>query len=289
MRIVIIGADGQLGTDLCGAFRGESVFPLFWPAFDVTRRLPAARTLAALQPDVVVNTSAFHRVDECEEAVGPAFEVNAFAVRDLARLCRELGAVFVHFSTDYVFDGRKRTPYIEEDRPAPLSVYGASKLAGELFVQAYAEGFYIVRTCGLFGLAGCREKGANFVETMLRLERSGRRPIRVVDDQIVTPTATAELAVRVAALVRTGAFGVYHMTNEGACSWFEFARTIFGLLGREVEVEGVSTQTFGAKARRPAYSVLENRRMQALGLDAFSPWDAALGGYLRAKGFSVRG
>jgi len=289
MRVIIIGADGQLGSDLCRAFPGDTVVPLYWPAFDLTRKLAAARTLAAGRPDVVLNTAAFHRVDECEEAVGPAFEVNAFAVRDLARLCRELGAVLVHFSTDYVFDGRKRVPYVEDDRPAPLSVYAASKLAGELFLQAAGGRHFLVRTCGLFGLAGCREKGMNFVETMLHLDRSGRRPIRVVDDQVVTPTSTRELAERVAALIRTEAYGLYHLTNEGSCSWLEFARTIFGLLGREAELQAVSTADFGSKARRPAYSVLDKRKMKALGLPPFSSWKNALEDYLRARGFGLRG
>ena len=280
MRIAIIGADGQLGTDLPAFFPDDRVLPLLWPAFDITKRVAAGRTLAGLKPDVVINTAAFHRVDECEDAVETAFEVNAFAVRDLARLCRDLGAVLVHFSTDYVFDGRKRKPYVEDDRPGPLNVYAASKLAGEFFVQASAERYFLIRTCGLYGSAGCREKGKNFVETMLRLAESGRRPIRVVEDQVVTPTSTVELAARVAALVRTDAFGLYHLTNEGACSWFEFARAIFDLSGRRADLEPVDSAAFGAKARRPAYSVLENRRLNALGIPPFSPWKDALAAYL---------
>jgi dTDP-4-dehydrorhamnose reductase len=161
-------------------------------------------------------------------------------------------------------------------------------LTGELFVQAYAERFFLIRTCGLYGLAGSRDKGMNFVEAMLHLERSGPRPIRVVDDQIVTPTSTAELAARIAELVRTEAYGLYHLTNEGACSWYEFARTIFEFLGREVDLRPVDSATFGAKARRPAYSVLENRRMKALGLTSFSPWEKALADYLRAQGLAVK-
>jgi dTDP-4-dehydrorhamnose reductase len=289
MRVVIIGADGQLGSDLLRAFPRDTVVPLFWPDFDLTRRPAAARALAKARPDIVINTAAFHRVDECEEAIGPAFEVNAFAVRDLARLGRELGAVLVHFSTDYVFDGQKRAPYVEEDPPAPHSVYAASKLAGELFLQATGGPHFLIRTCGLFGLAGCREKGMNFVETMLHLDRTGRRPIRVVDDQIVTPTSTRELADRVADLVRTEAYGLYHLTNEGSCSWFEFARRIFGLLGREASLEPVSTAAFGSKARRPAYSVLDKGKMKALGLTPFSSWEKALEDYLNARGLLPRG
>lgn len=281
MRIVLIGADGQLGSDLPAFFPDDEILPLLWPAFDLTRRAAAARTIAGLRPDAVINTAAFHRVDECEEAIEAAFDVNAFAVRDLALLCRDLGATLVHFSTDYVFDGGQRRPYGEDDRPGPLSVYGASKLAGEFFIQAATERAFVIRTCGLFGAAGCREKGRNFVETMLFLAASGRRPIRVVDDQIVTPTSTVELAARVAGLVRTGAYGLYHMTNEGSCSWYEFARAIFDLTGRPADLEPVGSTAFGAKARRPAYSVLDKSKMKDLGLSPFSPWKEALAAYLR--------
>jgi dTDP-4-dehydrorhamnose reductase len=284
MRIAIIGADGQLGTDLRTVFPNDDVRPLFWPGFDITRRLAAGRVLAGLDPDLIINTAAFHRVDECEDAADRAFAVNAFAVRDLARLSADLGATFVHFSTDYVFDGRKRRPYVEDDRPGPLSVYAASKLAGEFFVQAYAEKYFLIRTCGLYGTAGCREKGKNFVEAMLALAAGGRGPIRVVADQVVTPTSTAELASRIAELVRTEAYGLYHMTNEGACSWYEFARAIFDLTGQKADLVPVDSAAYGAKARRPAYSVLENARFGRLGISPFSPWPEALERYLKREG-----
>jgi dTDP-4-dehydrorhamnose reductase len=284
MRIALIGADGQLGSDLVPALRGHDVVPLYWPEFDVTRTESAAGVLANLRPDVVINTAAFHRVDECEDKIEPAFAVNAFAVRELARTCRAIESVLVHFSTDFVFAGEKRTPYLEEDRPGPLSVYAASKLAGEHFVRATTDRAFVIRTCGLFGRAGCLEKGRNFVETMLFLAASGRSLIRVVDDQIITPTSTTELASRVVELIRTEAFGLYHMTAEGSCSWFEFARAIFELTGGDPGIVGpVDSMSFGAKARRPAYSVLENGRMKDLGLTPFSPWRAALAAYLDGK------
>ena len=284
MRIALIGADGQLGTDLVPALLGHDLVPLYWPEFDVTRTEAAAGVLANLRPDVVINTSAFHRVDECEDKIGEAFAVNAFAVRELARTCRAIDAVLVHFSTDFVFAGEKRTPYREEDRPGPLSVYAASKLAGEHFVRAYADRAFVIRTCGLFGRAGCLEKGRNFVETMLFLAASGRSLIRVVDDQIVTPTATSELAARVAELIRTRAYGLYHMTAEGSCSWYEFARAVLELSGGDPGIVGpVDSKGFGAKARRPAYSVLENGRMREIGLTSFSPWRDALAAYLAGK------
>jgi len=285
MRIALIGADGQLGSDLIPALRREDVSPLFYPEFDVTRGREARETLESLRPDVVINTAAYHRVDECEDHIREAFLVNAFAVRDLALMCRDRGIVMVHFSTDYVFDGRKGEPYVEEDPPFPLSVYGASKLAGEFFIRGICEKYFLVRTCGLYGQAGCREKGMNFVEAMVTLEKAGK-PLRVVDDQWVTPTSTEELAERVAALIRTTEFGLYHLTNEGCCTWHEFADAIFSLLGKTVEITPVDTATFGAKARRPAFSVLENKRAKAIGLAPFSPWRDALKNYLEKRGFA---
>jgi dTDP-4-dehydrorhamnose reductase len=264
--------------------RGHDVVPLFWPAFDVTRTEEAGGLLADLHPDAVINTSAFHRVDECEDKIEQTFAVNAFAVRELARTCRAIEAVLVHFSTDYVFAGEKRTPYLEEDRPGPLSVYAASKLAGEHFIRAYTERAFVIRTCGLFGRAGCLEKGRNFVETMLALAASGRTSLRVVKDQIVTPTPTSELAARVAELIPTRAYGLYHMTAEGSCSWSEFARAVLELSGRDPGiVVPVDSAAYGAKARRPAYSVLENGRMKTLGLTPFSPWREALAVYLAGR------
>jgi dTDP-4-dehydrorhamnose reductase len=283
MTIALIGADGQLGTELLRVLPREDVAPLYYPDFDITRPDLVRAALGAVGPRVVINTAAFHRVDECESKPHLAFRVNALAVRDLAALCRETDAVLVHFSTDYVFDGRKTTPYVEEDAPNPLSIYAASKLAGERFVQASGAKFFLVRTCGLFGLAGCREKGRNFVETMLALADRGG-PIRVVNDQTVGPTSAEELAVRVAALIGTDRYGLYHLTNDGSCTWYEFARQIFRFLGREAELVPVTSEEFGAPARRPRFSVLANGQARAAGLPAFSPWSEALEFYLKAKG-----
>jgi dTDP-4-dehydrorhamnose reductase len=283
MTIALIGADGQLGTELLRILPRDGVAPLYYPAFDVTRPDLVRAALAGIGPRVVINTAAFHRVDECESRPHLSFRVNALAVRDLAALCREMGAVLVHFSTDYVFDGRKTTPYVESDAPNPLNIYAASKLAGERFLQASGAKFFLVRTCGLFGPAGCREKGRNFVETMLALaERGG--PIRVVNDQTVGPTSAAELAVRVAALIATDRYGLYHLTSDGSCTWYEFARQIFRALGREAQLVPVTSEEFGAPARRPRFSVLANGKARALGLPAFSPWAEALEAYLRVTG-----
>ncbi|MCX6575747.1 MAG: dTDP-4-dehydrorhamnose reductase [Candidatus Aminicenantes bacterium] len=288
MKIALIGADGQLGFDLLNLLPTEKCRPLFYPDFDVREAQKTRDILQSLAPDVVINTAAFHRVDECEDRPEEALIVNAVAVRNLALICRERNAVLVHFSTDYVFDGRKRTPYVEEDEPAPLNVYGVSKLAGEYFVRSVCQKYFLIRTCGLYGSAGCREKGMNFVELMLHLEKSGR-PLRVVDDQWVTPTSTEELAGRILELLGTERYGLYHMTNEGQCTWYEFAREIFSLVGRAANLSPIDSQAYGAKARRPAYSVLENQRAKALGITDFSPWREALKNYLKKKGLSLVG
>jgi dTDP-4-dehydrorhamnose reductase len=287
MKVAVIGADGQLGSELVSTLDRDEVFPLYYPEFDVTQPDRMRRVLHTIQPDAVINTAAFHRVDECEDDPGMSFRVNAIAVRDLARLGSELGFVLVHFSTDYVFDGRKKAPYSETDPPNPLNVYAVSKLAGEFFVRALIERHFLIRSCGLFGRASCREKGYNFVDRMIALAEKGR-PLRVVDDQWVSPTSAAELAERTSDLIRTDHYGLFHLTSEGQCTWFQFAREIFALLGRRPLLEPVDSKTFAAKAWRPLYSVLENKRAKEIGLRDFSPWKEALRAYLVKKGLIPR-
>lgn len=284
MKIAIIGADGQLGSDLMKTLKEEELIPLYYPEFDVTKPEKTRETLRRLKPEIVINTAAYHRVDECEDNPKESFLVNAIAVRDLALICKEFGFTLVHFSTDYVFDGKKKAPYTEKDPPNPLSVYAASKLVGEYFVRNIMEKYFLVRTCGLYGIAGCWGKGTNFVDVMIAMEKEGK-PLRVVNDQCVTPTSTAELAVRIGELIQTSHYGLYHLTNEGQCTWFEFATAIFSLMGKEPLLVPVDSKTFGAKALRPPYSVLENKRAKEIGLSDFSPWKKALKDYLIKKGY----
>ncbi|OGD39344.1 MAG: dTDP-4-dehydrorhamnose reductase [Candidatus Aminicenantes bacterium RBG_19FT_COMBO_58_17] len=287
MRIAVIGADGQLGSDLVRTLARDEVIPLYYPEFDVTRPERVRSILRGLRPDTVINTAAFHRVDECEDDPEMSFRVNSIAVRDLARLAADLGFVLVHFSTDYVFDGRKKAPYTEADPPNPLNVYAVSKLAGEYFLRALTEKHFLIRSCGLFGEASSREKGYNFVDKMIALAEDGE-PLRVVDDQWVSPTSAAELAERTSELLRTDHYGLYHLTSEGQCTWFQFAQEIFSLLGRRPHLEPVDSKTFGAKARRPLYSVLKNKRAKETGLRDFSSWNDALRAYLGKKGLIRR-
>ena len=284
MKIAIIGADGQLGSDLVKILEGNDVFPLFYPDFDITKPERTKNILSQLSLEFVINTAAFHRVDECEDDPVSAFEVNALAVRNLALICQELDLVLVHFSTDYVFDGKKETPYVEENPPHPLNVYGVSKLAGEYFVRTILKSFFLIRTCGLYGEAGCWGKGSNFVDTVISLGKKND-PIRIVNDQTVTPTSTVELALRIKELIQKQHYGLYHLTNEGQCTWFEFAETVFSLIGKSPKLLPVDSNSYGARALRPSYSVLKNRNAKKVGLSEFSHWEDALKQYLKKKGY----
>lgn len=287
-RYVVIGATGQLGFDLVRTFDlpGE-LTPLAHADLDI---LDAARTgavLSRLRPTHVLNTAAYNRVDRAEDDREAAFALNARAVGDLAAVCQGLGATLVHFSTDYVFDGRRATPYLESDAPSPLSVYGASKLEGERQALARCEKAIVFRVSGLYGVAKSSGKGGtNFVETMLRLAREGRK-IRVVADQVLGPSYSRDLALKVWKVLPKATHPIYHLTNAGATSWYGFARRAFELAGLSPDLGPVTTAEFGLKARRPAYSVLGHANLGALGEDDLRPWDAALAAYMAERSSSL--
>jgi dTDP-4-dehydrorhamnose reductase len=283
MRIALIGANGQLGADLVRALATMDVMPLTHREVDVCDQTCTDR-LRHIQPDVVINTAAFHRVDDAEIDATEAFRVNAAAAHRLARWCAHNASVLVHISTDYVFGGdRGRTkPLTESDAPAPVNAYGCSKLAGELAVRATGCRHFIIRTSGLYGWAGSSGKGGNFVETMLRLAGQGK-PIRVVNDQRLTPTFTADLATKIAELLTTERFGLYHITNSGDCTWYEFAAEIFRLSGLQPDFGATTTASFGAPAPRPAYSVLAHQALLAAGLADMPHWADALRRYLTGR------
>lgn len=282
MTTLLIGADGQLGSELRKVFGDQDLTPLAHAEFELTDQSQVWDMLRKYSPHLILNTAAYHRVDECEEFPERAFAVNSVAVRGLAIGAKAIGATLVHFSTDYVFDGRMRTPYREVDRPGPLSVYATSKLAGEYFIRATLPQHFVIRTCGLYGLAGSRSKAGNFVETMLRLAAEGRE-IRMVGDQIVTPTSAKELAHKIRQLVDTGAYGLYHITNNGACSWYQFAGVVFELSGVQANLNETTSVAYGARAARPAYSVLDNANLRSLGFDDLRPWRDALADYLAER------
>lgn len=286
MKIMLIGANGQLGSDLAKVLhaRGHDLAPLTHADIEVTDQASIEAALDAHHPDLVMNMAAFHKVDLCEDQVEQTFAVNTFGVRQLALACRARDVALLHMSSDYVFGGEqtRNAPYIETDTPAPINAYGVSKLAGEQFVRYVLEQYYIFRVTGLYGVAGSSGKGGNFVELMLRLAREGK-DIRVVDDQRMTPTYTVDLAHQIAAVVETGQYGLYHATSQGDCTWYEFAAEIFRQSGLSPNLDRAKTGDFGERATRPAYSVLENKVLQQLGLDQMRPWQQALASYLQER------
>ncbi len=287
MKILLIGANGQLGSDLGKVLNPDTTTALTHADIEITDFNQVKETLERHHPDTVINTAAYNKVDDCEDNVEKAFNVNAYAVRNLAIACKNIDAALVHFSTDYVFDGLKNTPYKEDDTPRPLSVYGISKLTGEYFVRYILKKCFVIRTCGLYGLAGSSSKGYNFVELMLRFAQEGRE-IKVVNDQVLTPTSTKELARKVCQLIQTNKYGIYHITNNGECSWYEFAKEIFKIEGLSPKLSETTSGAYGARARRPAYSVLDHCNLRKLGLDDMMDWKDALKAYLLERRKSKR-
>lgn len=285
MKVAVIGANGQLGQDLCSAFAaaGDEVTGLDHTALEVSSPASVEQSLGQIQPEVVVNTAAFHHVEKCETDPALAFAINGAGARNVARTTDSLGAKVVHISTDYVFDGQKRGPYTETDIPVPLNVYGNTKLSGELFVRCTNPRHFVVRVSAIYGSHPCRAKGGlNFVELMLKLSKE-REELRVVDDEFVTPTPTVEIARQVVHLSRTSEYGLYHATAEGSCSWYEFARSIFDLTGTNVRLERARPGEFPAKVPRPKYSVLENDALKKKALNVFGPWQTGLQNYLARR------
>jgi dTDP-4-dehydrorhamnose reductase len=285
MRVVVIGADGQLGTDVVHAFAesGDSVSPLTHADIELSSMDSVSSRLQELRPGLVVNTAAMHHVDKCELEPDKAFAVNGIGVRNLAIVSRDLGAVLMHVSTDYVFDGAQQTPYEEQDAPRPLNVYGNTKLAGEYFVRSTTEKHFVLRTSAIYGKSPCRAKGGlNFIELMLKLAKE-RGEVKVVDSEFVTPTPTPEIARQMVALSRCDAYGLYHATAEGSCSWHQFAREIFDLTGTNVSLKVAGPNEFPAKVPRPKYSVLENRALKSRGLNVFTSWRDGLRQYLGTR------
>ncbi|MGD1078793.1 MAG: dTDP-4-dehydrorhamnose reductase [Candidatus Sulfotelmatobacter sp.] len=283
MNVTVIGANGQLGRDVVQAFanNGDDVGCPTHAEMEISNLDSVSEYLRVRRPNLVVNTAAMHHVENCELQPAKAYEVNAIGARNLGMITRDLGVVLIHISTDYVFDGNKGEPYIEDDLPLPLNVYGNTKLAGEYFVRSLNPKHFILRTSALYGKHPCRAKGGqNFIDLMLRLARERGR-VRVVDSEFVSPTSTLDLAREIVTLSRSDAYGLYHATAEGSCSWYEFAREIFSVAGISARLEIASPAEFPAKVARPHYSVLENRSLKTRGLNLFEPWQAGLRNHLR--------
>jgi dTDP-4-dehydrorhamnose reductase len=284
LKAAVIGSTGQLGQDLMRAF-GEEAVGLSHQDLDVTDGVGVALAIHSLRPEWVLNSAAFHRVDECEVNPTLAFAVNALGAFNVARAASDVGAGIVFFSTDYVFGGEQRepgNPYEEGDDVWPLNVYGISKAAGEQLVMQANPRHVVVRSAGLYGTSTSR-KGWTFPELMINKSRNDGL-VRVVTDQALSPTFTADLAQKTKELLERDASGLFHLTNAGECSWFEFARATFDLAGVEVEMERIETGATQRRARRPSYSALKTARVEEAGVSPMRPWREALGAYLRAKG-----
>jgi dTDP-4-dehydrorhamnose reductase len=280
MRVAVIGANGQLGCDVCRAFlsAGHEVIQLNHDVMEVADFDSAQIDLEQTKADVVVNTAAMHNVDACEQE---PFAVNGIGARNLAILSNKLDFVLFHISTDYVFDGTKQSPYIETDYPMPLNVYGNTKLAGEYFVRTIARKFFILRVSGLYGTNPCRAKGgSNFVTLMLKLAKE-RDEVRVVDDEVLTPTFTEDIAKQLVSMREMKKYGLYHATAQGSCSWYKFAAKIFELSGVKVKLAVAGPGEFPMKVPRPKYSVLENSRLKSLNTDIMPSWEDGLQRYLK--------
>jgi len=287
-RAIVFGASGQLGVELVRELKSRNYEVAAWDRAQADISTPAAveRALAGFDPQVVFNSAAYNQVDVAEKEPQAAYQVNALAVRNLAVACRQADALLVHFSTDYVFDGAASRPYSEEDATHPLGAYAVSKLAGELYAQAYLERALIVRTSGVFGPGGMTTARGNFVELMLRLARSGQ-PIRVVEDHVASPTFAPHLAARTVDLVERDARGVFHIGGGEPISWFDFARLIFETAGVEPRLQATNEREYRTPARRPKYSPLSNAKMEKLGLAPMPPLREAVETYFRLRGAPV--
>lgn len=283
MRVAVIGSNGQLGTDLVRAFSGRhEVIPLTHGDIEVSDPASCA-ILKKLNPDIVINTAAFHKTDQCEDEPLKAFQVNAIGARNVALACKEINATAVYISTDYVFDGKSKLPYVESDQPSPINAYGISKLAGELFTRQN-ERHYVFRVASLFGSAGASGKGGNFVEAMISKARKGEA-INVIDDIRMSPTYTRDAAEAILkVLEKKIPCGIYHVANKGECSWYEFTRATFDNLGIRVDLKPVSASGFSSRARRPMYSALCTDLLSEYGIH-MPAWENALWRYLKEKGY----
>ncbi len=276
MKVMVTGANGQLGYDVINELneRGHEVTGVDVDDMDVVDEEAVRRVIIGAQPDAVIHCAAYTAVDAAEDNRERCLEVNVKGTGNIVNACREADAKLVFISTDYVFDGTKKEPWVETDEGNPLSVYGDSKFQAERLVRQGMEKHFIVRVSWLFG-----ENGNNFVKTMLKIGAKGISP-NVVADQTGSPTYTRDLCVLLADMVVTERYGVYHATNEGYCSWYDFAKAIYDLAGMEVDVSPVDTSQYPAKARRPLNSRLSKDKLEKAGFQRLPHWKDALGRFL---------
>jgi dTDP-4-dehydrorhamnose reductase len=282
MKIAIIGSTGQLGTDLMRVLQSEhEVIGLTHRDIEVAD-YNSCLILKEHKPDIIINTAAFHKTDQCEEEPLKTFSVNAIGAKNIAKISKETEATTIFISTDYVFDGSKKEPYTEDDTPNPINTYGISKHAGELYAKQNPK-HYIIRLASLFGVAGASGKGGNFVETMINKAKKNET-ISVVDDMWMSPTYTKDAATTIKKIIESKLpFGTYHATNQGYCTWFQFTQEIFKLTGLTPTLTPIKTHQLQTKAQRPQFSALKSTKLPQYGLE-IREWKEALRDYLIEKG-----
>ena len=283
-KVIIFGCRGQLGVELMAVLeaRGYAVVGFDRSEVDISDAAQVERAFATQEPAFVVNAAAYNQVDVAEKEPLPAMQANGLAVRNLAMACRQHDARLVHFSTDYVFDGTAGRAYTEDDAPRPLGAYAVSKLAGELYAQAYLDNPLIIRTSGVFGPGGLNTARGNFIEAMLRLAASNQ-PIRVLNDHVASPTYSPFLAARAAELVDRNLTGIFHVGGGQPISWFDYAAMIFRVAGLHPELKPTNEREFRTAARRPKYSALSNAKMERAGIEPMPPLETAVRLYMEAR------
>lgn len=283
-KVLIFGSGGQLGVELCREFerRQWDVQRFDRQSLDVIDADRVEQVIGSANANAVINAAAYNQVDIAEQEPLAAYQANALAVRNLAMACRQCGAQLIHYSTDYVFDGAKGSPYVETDAAHPLGAYAVSKLAGELYAQAYLSDPLIIRTSGVFGPGGMFTPRGNFLEVMLRLA-NGTSPIRVVEDHFASPSYAPAMAVRTAEMVEKGLHGTYHMGGGEPISWYSFAKLIFELAGLSPELQPTDERAYRTAARRPKYSALSNHKLDAAGVTPMLPLREAVADYLQTR------
>ncbi|HYA18998.1 MAG TPA: dTDP-4-dehydrorhamnose reductase [Bryobacteraceae bacterium] len=283
-RIVVFGASGQLGVELCAELRqrGYEVRGFERAALSITNGEQVERALAEFEPFAVFNCAAYNQVDVAEREPAAALDANALGVRNIAVACRQSDARLIHFSTDYVFDGELDRPYKETDPTHPLGAYAVSKLAGELYAQAYLARPIIIRTSGVFGPGGLKTARGNFPELMLRLAREGK-PLRIVSDHVASPTFAPALASRSIDVLERDLDGIFHIGGGEPISWFDYARLIFEKAGVTADLNPTNEREYRTAARRPRYSALDNARLRECGIAPMPPLAQAVEEYLVAR------
>ena len=284
MKILIIGKTGQLGSALIqdALTLGHDIFAPTKQELNISDEVAFLNAMELYLPEIVINTAAFHNVPLCEVEPIKAFQVNCIAVKKMAEISNDFNAWFVSFSTDYVFGGEKRKPYIESDVPNPLQMYGLSKLAGEYAALSYEKSI-IIRTCGLYGLHGATSKGGNFVDNRIKDSKQNAR-IEISSDQTVSPTYAGDLSKAVLQLIAhpSKESSTYHLVNEGHCTWYEFTKAVFKILDIDMELAPVDRKGKTGNMRRPLFSALENEKAKRLGA-TLPNWREGLNQYLKAK------